>query len=432
MSQIRAILNQFNINGHDKLSGTDKDTTHSYVEIYEKLLEPILDKDGSLLEIGIQYGGSVLLWNELLKNFKIFGIDTENKIHLSIQDYISNYKQKIFLEFRDAYSAETAQYIKSIYPRGFDVIIDDGPHTKESQLKFIQLYLELLKDNGMLIIEDVQDINNVNFFIDNIPASDFFDYKVFVFDLRHKKNRYDDILLVINKTIKKPNNQISIFYHVYQSENWKRLFQEQINSLVISGLYHACDFIHIGINGEEILPIHLPKFKIHYNTNKILEADTLKSLHSFCVDNPKHRVLYFHTKGATKDNDPLFVNITKWRYYLEYFTIYRWKNCITALEQHDTAGAEYIFYSGLTNQDTGVTEYEKNPHYAGNYWWANANYISSLNPEYLYLTDKGWTRYRSEFWIGTGNPKYYQLYNTGIYNLYGDWGSLIPSDYVEK
>ena len=71
MSKIREILNKFNINGHDEIGGTDKDSCHSYVEIYEQLLEPILEKDGSLLEIGIQYGGSILLWKELLKNCRI-------------------------------------------------------------------------------------------------------------------------------------------------------------------------------------------------------------------------------------------------------------------------------------------------------------------------------------------------------------------------
>ena len=33
MSKIREILNKFNINGHDKIGVTDKDSCHSYVEI---------------------------------------------------------------------------------------------------------------------------------------------------------------------------------------------------------------------------------------------------------------------------------------------------------------------------------------------------------------------------------------------------------------
>jgi tetratricopeptide (TPR) repeat protein len=432
MSKIREILNKFNINGHDKIGGTDKDTTHSYVEIYEQLLEPILEKDGSLLEIGIQYGGSILLWKELLKNCRIFGFDIEDKLSDSIKEYVKDYPKKITLEFKDAYCKETIDHIKFIYPRGFDVIIDDGPHTEESQLKCIELYLELLKDDGVLIIEDIQNFESIKVFIENIPESKFFDYEPLVFDLRDKKNRYDDVIFTIKKKVKKPTNKIAIFYHVGQFGDWKRLFHDQINSLVVSGLYHICDFIHIGVNGDEILPLSFPKFRVQYNNNKILEADTLKSLYDFCLDNKEHRVLYFHTKGSTQESTSRIVNVTKWRYYLEYFSIHNWKDCVTSLKEYDTSGAEYLFESGLINQDTGITEWEQNSHYSGNYWWANASYICKLDPNYLYRTDKGWDRYRSEFWIGTGNPNRRVFYNTDIFDKYGDWGSLISPDYVKK
>ena len=250
--------------------------------------------------------------------------------------------------------------------------------------------------------------------------------------MRDKKNRYDDIIFAIKKKVKKPTNKIAIFYHVGQFGDWKRLFHDQINSLVVSGLYHICDFIHIGVNGDEMLPLSFPKFRVQYNNNKILEADTLKSLYDFCLDNKEHRVLYFHTKGSTQESTSRIVNVTKWRYYLEYFSIHNWKDCVTSLKEYDTSGAEYLFESGLINQDTGITEWEQNPHYSGNYWWANASYICKLDPNYLYRTDKGWDRYRSEFWIGTGNPNHCELYDTDIFDKYGDWGSLISPDYVKK
>lgn len=432
MSKIKKILDMFDINGNNECGGTDKDTNHSYAEIYEQFLEPILEKDGSLLEIGIRYGCSIVLWNELLKNSRIFGIDNQDILYDNIREYVKDYPKKITLEFRDAYCKETIDHIKFIYPRGFDIIIDDGSHTEESQLKCIELYLELLKDDGVLVIEDIQNFNSIEVFIKNIPKSKFFDYEPLVFDLRDKKNRYDDIIFAIKKKVKKSTSKIAVFYHVGQFGNWERLFQEQINSLVISGLYHICDFIHIGVNGDKILPVLLPKFKVEYNSNKILEADTLKSLYDFCINNKEHRVLYFHTKGATQGNTPHILNVNKWRYYLEYFAFHRWKDCVTSLEEYDTSGSEYAFQSGLTNQDTGITEWEQNPHYSGNYWWANASYISTLDPNYLYRTDKGWDRYRSEFWIGTGNPNYYQFYNTSISCKYNDWGSLISPDYVKK
>jgi glycosyltransferase involved in cell wall biosynthesis len=210
MSKIREILNKFDINGHDKIGGTDKDSCHSYVEIYEQFLEPILEKDGSLLEIGIRYGGSIVLWNELLKNYRIFGIDTQDILHENIREYVKDYPKKITLEFKDAYCQETIDHIKFIYPRRFDIIIDDGPHTEESQLKCIDLYLDLLKDDGVLVIEDIQNFDSTKVFIENIPESKFFDYEPLVFDLRDKKNRYDDIIFAIKKKVKKPTNKIDV------------------------------------------------------------------------------------------------------------------------------------------------------------------------------------------------------------------------------
>jgi glycosyltransferase involved in cell wall biosynthesis len=210
MSKIREILNKFNINGDNGFGGTDKDSVHSYVEVYEQFLEPILEKDGSLLEIGIRYGGSIVLWNELLKNYKIFGIDTQDILHENIREYVKDYPKKITLEFRDAYCKETIDHIRFIYPKGFDIIIDDGPHTEKSQLKCIDLYLDLLKDEGVLVIEDIQNFDSIKVFIENIPESKFFDYEPLVFDLRDKKNRYDDIIFAIKKKVKKPTNKIDV------------------------------------------------------------------------------------------------------------------------------------------------------------------------------------------------------------------------------
>lgn len=222
------------------------------------------------------------------------------------------------------------------------------------------------------------------------------------------------------------SEKIAIFYHVYQYKGWERLFYDQINSLIISGLYHACDYIHIGINGDEELPFSLPKFKVKYNTDKSSESDTLKSLHNFCVYNPDYKVMYFHTKGVATD----YLYITKWRYYMEYFIIHRWEDCVKGLDNYDTVGTEYIYHSSLINQNTGELEIEYNPHYSGNFWWANSFYITKLDPNYLDITDKGWLRYRSEFWLGTNHPNAFEFYNSLSFK--GDeWALITPLDYWE-
>jgi predicted O-methyltransferase YrrM len=429
---ILKILEEFGIDGESpEKGGTDKNTAHSYLETYENLLSSLVKKNGSLLEIGIRNGGSIILWSEFLPHFKIYGLDIEKNSVEYTNNYFNLHSDKVFIEYKDAYAKDTIDYLKSINPNGFDVIIDDGPHTEQSQIDCIRLYLDLLKEDGILIIEDIQNFDSIEVFKKSIPYSKFFEYEIDVYDLRETKGRYDDVLFCIRKKEKKISDKIAIFYHVGQFGDWKRVFHEQINNLIITGLYHKVDFIHIGINGEEELPLWFPKFILNYNNNKTSEADTLKSLHDFCIENQEYKVFYFHTKGVTQDIS-VSISVSKWRYYLEYFTIHNWKDCVQALEKYDTAGAEYLFQTGLTNQDTGLVEWEENPHYAGNFWWSTSSYISKLDPNYLYRRDKGWDRYRSEFWIGTGNPSRKIFYSTGIFDKYGDWGNVSPLNYVKE
>ena len=61
-------------------SYTDKNTTHSYLQSYETLLEPIKDTADNILEVGIgnfgiKNGGSLLLWTNYFTKATIHGID---------------------------------------------------------------------------------------------------------------------------------------------------------------------------------------------------------------------------------------------------------------------------------------------------------------------------------------------------------------------
>ena len=46
---------------------TDKNTTHSYLPLYEYLLNPIKDSAKSVLEVGVSKGGSIKLWKDYFK-----------------------------------------------------------------------------------------------------------------------------------------------------------------------------------------------------------------------------------------------------------------------------------------------------------------------------------------------------------------------------
>jgi hypothetical protein len=66
----------------------------------------------------------------------------------------------------------------------FDIIIDDGPHTFETQSYFLTNYLPLLKKDGVLILEDIIDLNWTPKLLELVDDTK---YKVTVVDMRLKQ-----------------------------------------------------------------------------------------------------------------------------------------------------------------------------------------------------------------------------------------------------
>jgi len=180
---------------------TDKNTTHSYFDLYNKLFAPIRNEAKNILEIGIgnfdiKNGGSILLWKMYFQNATIHAADklSEDRVFDII---LKDEKIKTYCN-SDAYNID---FVKPFNENNilFDVIIDDGTHTLESQCKCIEIYSKLLTSNGILVIEDVQDISWIEKLKQITPYH--LQKYIHIYDLRHIKNRYDDILFVINKNI---------------------------------------------------------------------------------------------------------------------------------------------------------------------------------------------------------------------------------------
>ncbi len=172
---------------------TDKGSYHTYTGMYEEILSQYKNKDCTLLEIGVQSGGSALLWSKYLPNAKLSFSDI-NQLNQVVIDMIGD---RCIFHLGDAYSDYGLNAIKSARPDGFDVVIDDGPHTLQSMVECIRRYLPMVKKDGYLIIEDVQDISWCEILKNEVPL----EYKegVEVFDIRDFKNRYDDIVFIIKK-----------------------------------------------------------------------------------------------------------------------------------------------------------------------------------------------------------------------------------------
>lgn len=178
---------------------SDKGTLHDYINgYYDNEFSPKKNDQIKLLEIGVGYCHSIYLWKNFFTNAKIIGLEANmsylnNPVKKDCIDWIDNTNSNTIIKLCDAYSDECVNQFQN---NEFDYIIDDGPHTLESQLIFIKKYISKVKVGGKLIIEDIDGDYNLARLIEQAIKYDV-SYKVF--DLRPNKNRVDDIILEIFK-----------------------------------------------------------------------------------------------------------------------------------------------------------------------------------------------------------------------------------------
>lgn len=176
-------------------SRTDKNTIHSYLPLYQKLLINKKETAKNVLEVGIYNGGSIKLWSDFFKNANVYGLDIRHSN--DVWEGIKNKKNIILHTSSDAYNNEF--FITHFLNKNIkcDFMLDDGPHTLESMKKFIKLYSQIMTDDGILIIEDVQSWDWIDILKNEVPEN----LKQFIkiYDLRPNKGRYDDIVFTIDK-----------------------------------------------------------------------------------------------------------------------------------------------------------------------------------------------------------------------------------------
>lgn len=167
---------------------TDKDSLHSYCDqFYDKEFAKYRGQDIQLVEIGIDQGGSLILWANYFNNAKILGVDLQ--LRGDCEKNCSRYPS-IMLSLGDAYLVESLQH----FPEA-DIIIDDGSHTLEDQLFVVRFLTSKIKAGGSLVIEDIPSMEQAKILFDNVPLN-LMPYAQII-DLRSIKGRSDDIMLVI-------------------------------------------------------------------------------------------------------------------------------------------------------------------------------------------------------------------------------------------
>jgi hypothetical protein len=136
-----------------RFCGTDKaDEGHtfhlSFLDVYEKYLEPMRDEPIRILEIGVRKGSSLRMWKSYFRNGSIYGLDINPDCKRYEEDRIS-------IEIG---SQDDPEFLSHCFAGidNFDVIIDDGSHVNRHMLtSFERLFYERLSSGGIYVMEDL-------------------------------------------------------------------------------------------------------------------------------------------------------------------------------------------------------------------------------------------------------------------------------------
>ena len=169
--------------------GTDKITSHSYGDVYEKIFQTIQNAT-HILEIGFDGGASLQAYSEYFKNATIYGIDIDDR-----RLDIVKQNPRILTYIGDA----TLQSTINHFGCEFDMIIEDASHTIDHQVQHFHDYFRFVKSGGYYIIEDVAESNKDSLAKCLLPLAQEQHFDCDIYDLRHKKSRFDDILFVFKK-----------------------------------------------------------------------------------------------------------------------------------------------------------------------------------------------------------------------------------------
>jgi hypothetical protein len=133
--------------------GKISDKWEAYFDRYSQKLECLRDSPISMLEIGVQNGGSLEVWSRYFPGAQaIVGCDIDARCaDLRYDD------ERVKVVVGDASRKETQQQIAAVCP-AFDLVIDDGSHIARHVLAAFALYFPMLKPGGLYVVEDTHTL----------------------------------------------------------------------------------------------------------------------------------------------------------------------------------------------------------------------------------------------------------------------------------
>lgn len=135
---------------YDAHRGKVSDKWSIYLSTYDHIFSEYRDRPVRILEIGVQNGGSLEIWQKYFPDAEIIvGCD----VNLACGNLVFD-SRKIKISVGDANTDETERDIISMSEK-YDIIIDDGSHLSSDIIRSFARYFPHLSEGGIYIAEDL-------------------------------------------------------------------------------------------------------------------------------------------------------------------------------------------------------------------------------------------------------------------------------------
>lgn len=120
----------------------------NYFNVYENIFKNFKNKKVTFVEVGVFSGGSLFMWKKFFgKKARIIGVDLNPELKrfekFGFEIFVGNQSSK---EFWKSFFKKVGKV---------DIVIDDGGHTNYQQIMTAVCCIPNIKDNGILVVEDV-------------------------------------------------------------------------------------------------------------------------------------------------------------------------------------------------------------------------------------------------------------------------------------
>jgi hypothetical protein len=187
--------------------GSDKGRAHNYTTVYSALFEQWYNRPLVLLELGLGTnnsevpsnmgvfgapGASLRGWRNLFPHARVYGADVDRSV-LFQEDRIKTFycNQLDPASIRELWS-------NPVLRDGADIIIEDGLHTFEANVSFLEGSLQHLHAGGIYITEDIMggDVEKWYERLETVYSKKYPNYEFALLVLPHGNRDYNNLLVV--------------------------------------------------------------------------------------------------------------------------------------------------------------------------------------------------------------------------------------------